>query len=55
LFTQFLWPFELTAVLLVIAVVGGVVLARRSRQRSDQPTAVPTRAPAHVEKTKETV
>jgi NADH-quinone oxidoreductase subunit J len=30
LFTTFLWPFEVTAVLLVIAVVGGVVLARRS-------------------------
>ena len=32
LFTDFLWPFEITAVLLVIAVVGGVVLARRSGQ-----------------------
>jgi len=32
LFTDFLWPFELTAALLVIAVVGGVVLARRSGQ-----------------------
>ena len=30
LFTDFLWPFELTAVLLVVAVIGGVVLARRS-------------------------
>jgi NADH-quinone oxidoreductase subunit J len=30
LFTDFLWPFEITAVLLVVAVVGGVVLARRS-------------------------
>jgi NADH-quinone oxidoreductase subunit J len=30
LFTDFLWPFEVTAVLLVIAVVGSVVLARRS-------------------------
>ncbi len=30
LFTTFLWPFQLTAVLLVIAVIGGVVLARRS-------------------------
>ena len=29
LFTDFLWPFEVTSVLLVIAVVGGVVLARR--------------------------
>ena len=33
LFTDFLWPFELTAALLVIAVVGAVVLARRSGQR----------------------
>jgi len=33
LFTDFLWPFELTAALLVIAVVGGVVLARRSGQQ----------------------
>jgi len=32
LFTDFLWPFELTAALLVVAVVGGVVLARRSGQ-----------------------
>jgi NADH-quinone oxidoreductase subunit J len=38
LFTNFLWAFELTAVLLVIAVVGGVVLARRSRQRHDPDT-----------------
>ena len=30
LFTDFLWPFEVTAVLLVVAVVGWVVLARRS-------------------------
>jgi NADH-quinone oxidoreductase subunit J len=30
LFTDFLWPFQLTALLLVIAVVGSVALARRS-------------------------
>jgi NADH-quinone oxidoreductase subunit J len=30
LFTDYLWPFEVTSVLLVVAVVGGVVLARRS-------------------------
>ena len=30
LFTDFVWAFEITAVLLVIAVVGGVALARRS-------------------------
>ena len=35
LFTDFLWPFEITSVLLVIAVVGSVVLARRSRQAPD--------------------
>ena len=33
LFTDFLWPFEITSVLLVIAVVGAVVLARRSGPR----------------------
>ena len=32
LFTDFLWPFEITAGLLVVAVVGSVVLARRSGQ-----------------------
>jgi len=31
LFTDFLWPFEITAALLVLAVIGAVVLARRSR------------------------
>ena len=30
LFTDFLWPFEITSVLLVIAVVGAVVLVRRA-------------------------
>ncbi|MGH8994150.1 MAG: NADH-quinone oxidoreductase subunit J [Acidimicrobiia bacterium] len=30
LFTDFLWPFEITSVLLVIAVVGSIVLARRT-------------------------
>jgi NADH-quinone oxidoreductase subunit J len=36
LFTDFVWPFEITAVLLVIAVVGGVTLARRSGQRAPE-------------------
>jgi NADH-quinone oxidoreductase subunit J len=36
LFTDFLWAFEITAVLLVIAVVGAVVLARRSGQRAER-------------------
>ena len=35
LFTDFLWPFEITAALLVLAVIGAVVLARRSRQADD--------------------
>jgi NADH-quinone oxidoreductase subunit J len=35
LFTDFLWPFEVTAVLLVAAVIGGVVLARRSSRPMD--------------------
>ncbi len=38
LFTDYIWAFEMTAVLLVIAVVGGVVLARRSGQRPDAPS-----------------
>jgi NADH-quinone oxidoreductase subunit J len=36
LFTDFLWPFEITSALLVIAVVGAVVLARRG---ASQPAA----------------
>ena len=39
LFTDFLWPFEVTAVLLVVAVVGGVVLARRSGLPAGSPDA----------------
>jgi NADH-quinone oxidoreductase subunit J len=35
LFTDFLWPFQITAGLLVVAVVGAIVLARRSGQRPD--------------------
>jgi NADH-quinone oxidoreductase subunit J len=35
LFTDFVWPFEIVAVLLVLAVVGGVVLARRSHLPTD--------------------
>ncbi len=37
LFTDFVWAFEITAVLLVIAVVGSVVLARRSGHRPVRP------------------
>jgi NADH-quinone oxidoreductase subunit J len=37
LFTDFLWPFEITAALLVIAVVGAVVIARRSGQPAESP------------------
>ena len=36
IFTDFLLPFEVTAVLLVIAVVGAVVLARRPPQLRDE-------------------
>jgi NADH-quinone oxidoreductase subunit J len=32
LFTDYFWAFQITSVLLVIAVVGGVALARRSRR-----------------------
>jgi NADH-quinone oxidoreductase subunit J len=43
LFTDFVWAFEMTAVLLVIAVVGSVVLARRSGHPVEDPggAAVP--------------
>ena len=37
LFTTFLWPFEITAALLVLAVVGSVVLAKRSGQAVEDP------------------
>jgi NADH-quinone oxidoreductase subunit J len=37
LFTDFLWPFEITAALLVLAVVGAVVLARRSSESASEP------------------
>jgi NADH-quinone oxidoreductase subunit J len=39
LFTDFVWAFEMTAVLLVIAVVGSVVLARRSGHSAEVPVA----------------
>jgi NADH-quinone oxidoreductase subunit J len=39
LFTDFVWAFEMTAVLLVIAVVGSVVLARRSGHRAEVPAS----------------
>ncbi len=38
LFTDFLWPFQLTAILLVIAVVGSVALAKRSGQPTGEVT-----------------
>jgi NADH-quinone oxidoreductase subunit J len=54
LFTDFLWPFQLTALLLVIAVVGAVVLARRSGQRAEdvidaEPADQPSDAPSSVD------
>ena len=57
LFTDFVWAFEMTAVLLVIAVVGSVVLARRSGHRAEVPVAevpvaeVPAAEPAAGERT----
>jgi NADH-quinone oxidoreductase subunit J len=49
LFTDYIWAFEITAVLLVIAVVGGVVLARRSGQRAERPPVTAAVAPEEVE------
>ncbi len=37
LFSDFLWPFEITSVLLVIAVVGAVLLAGRAGQEAGSP------------------
>jgi NADH-quinone oxidoreductase subunit J len=36
IFTRYLFPFEITSVLLVIAVVGAVVLARRPQHSADE-------------------
>jgi len=44
LFTDYIWAFEITAVLLVIAVVGGVALARRSGHRPATGSAAPESA-----------
>lgn len=41
IFTTYLWPFELTSALLVVAVVGGVTLARRSRMTEAASAATP--------------
>jgi NADH-quinone oxidoreductase subunit J len=35
LFTDYLWAFEITAAMLVLAVIGAVVLARRSRNADE--------------------
>jgi NADH-quinone oxidoreductase subunit J len=40
IFTRYLLPFEVTSVLLVIAVVGAVVLARRPQRSADELTDV---------------
>ena len=48
LFTTFLWPFQITAALLVIAVVGSVVLARRCGGRPEPTEAEP--APAEEDR-----
>jgi NADH-quinone oxidoreductase subunit J len=39
LFTTYLWPFELTSALLVVGVVGGVALARRSNAEEEEEAA----------------
>ena len=38
IFTRYLFPFEITSVLLVIAVVGAVVLARRPQRVASELT-----------------
>jgi NADH-quinone oxidoreductase subunit J len=58
LFTQYLYPFEITSVLLIIAVVGAVVLARRpprpERVEADEPVAA-GEAEGAVDRHEETV
>lgn len=41
LFTDYMWAFEITAVLLVIAVVGAVVLARHSGRKGESLDEIP--------------
>lgn len=47
LFTDYVWPFEVTSVLLVIAAIGVIVLGRRTEDPRElvdrQPTPVPAR------------
>jgi NADH-quinone oxidoreductase subunit J len=46
LFTDYFWAFQITSVLLVIAVVGGVVLARRSRRLTAEEAEIAAREAA---------
>jgi NADH-quinone oxidoreductase subunit J len=43
LYTDFLWPFEITSVLLVIAVVGAVVLVKGKKSRPSEEMVEPPR------------
>jgi NADH-quinone oxidoreductase subunit J len=49
LFTDYVFPFELTSILLILAAVAAMVLARRTARglpdREDQPAAEPERVP----------
>jgi NADH-quinone oxidoreductase subunit J len=48
-FTTYLWAFEVTSALLVIAVVGAVVLARRPGGALDAPDTDPDASPADAD------
>jgi NADH-quinone oxidoreductase subunit J len=54
LFTKYLYPFQLTGVLMLIAVVGAVVIARKERPEElpDETPSTPTSAEQSSEKTK---
>lgn len=41
LFTDYLYPFELTGILLLVAIVGAVVIARRESEEDEQSVTAP--------------
>ncbi|MGH2829595.1 MAG: NADH-quinone oxidoreductase subunit J [Actinomycetota bacterium] len=45
LFTRYLWPFEVTSLLLIVAAIGAIVVGRAAgRARDDEPESTPASA-----------